>query len=99
MFLTSGRGTFSFVLAGTAKVFDPSQTNNYVPVRESEYVVSEILEHHIISREMRDTVTDDIAGKSEWLELKPNFMGIGINLNKIIQDSIKAFRRKIKPKE
>lgn len=47
----------------------------------------------MISPKARKAIADDIASQSEWLELKPNIAGLGINLNAIIRDSINAFQR------
>lgn len=40
-----------------------------------------------------DNTGENITNKTDWLELKPNFFGIGINLNKIIKDTINFFRK------
>lgn len=96
MFLTSSRGTFSFILFGTARVFDKDAAYAYCPAREDQYAVSGLLDYHIFSSKERKALADDIADKSDWLELKPNFMGIGINLNQVIKDSIRAFGKKIR---
>jgi hypothetical protein len=96
MFLTSSRGTFSFMLLGKAKLFEPANASEYLNARESTCAISGLLDYHIISPKARKALADDIANKSEWLELKPNIGGIGINLNAIIRDSIKAFQSRLK---
>lgn len=96
MFLTSSRGTFSFILFGKAKIFDASRMSEYLVSKETDYAVTDILNHPIITSNDRKTIADSIADKSDWLELKPNIAGIGINLNQIIEDSIHAFQKRIK---
>lgn len=96
MFLTSGRGTFSFILLGKAKLYDSVNTSGYLSARESAHAVTELLNHPSISPYIQNAFAEDIARKSEWLELKPNFFGIGFNLNAIIRDSIRSFQSRIK---
>jgi hypothetical protein len=96
MFLTSSRGTFSFQLLGKAKLFEPDNANEYLNAHESANAISLLLDYPIISPNARRALADDIADKSEWLELKPNIWGIGINLNAVIRDSIKKFQNKIR---
>jgi hypothetical protein len=96
MMLSSGRGSFSFILIGQSKVFKPGSDSEFLASRESTRAVSGLLDHHIISPKARKAIAEDIASKSEWLELKPNIAGIGINLNAIIRDSINAFQKRIK---
>jgi hypothetical protein len=40
-----------------------------------------------------ENIEENITDKSDWLELKPNFFGLGINLNRIIKDAINFFRK------
>ena len=37
---------------------------------------------------------DTISDKLDYLHLKPNFFGLGIDVNKIIRDTVAHFRRK-----
>lgn len=98
MRLSSRWESFSFMLLGQAKVFEPEKASEYLNCRDSTYAVSDLLDYEIISPKARKALADDIANKTEWLELKPNIAGLGINLNAIIRDSIKAFQRKIREK-
>ncbi|HMN26078.1 MAG TPA: hypothetical protein PKE38_16350 [Ignavibacteriaceae bacterium] len=41
-------------------------------------------------------IENDISDKTDWFELKPNFFGIGFNLNNIIKDIRNIFKRKKK---
>ncbi len=95
MELSSSRGTFSFQLYGKAQIYKSGQNSDYLKCTEITRGVSELIDYPI-SSESRQTITDDIMKKSEWLELKPNIAGIGINLNAIIRDGIKAFQQKRK---
>ena len=87
------------MLLGKAKVFELTRTSDYLDCRDSTYAVSHLLDYGIISPKARKALAEDIADKSEWLELKPNIAGVGINLNAIIRDSIKAFQRRIREKD
>jgi hypothetical protein len=99
MRLSSRWESFLFMLLGKAKVFDPTRVSEYLDCRDSTCAVSNLLNYEIISPKVRKALAEDIADKSEWLELKPNIAGVGINLNAIIKDSIKAFQRRIKKKD
>jgi hypothetical protein len=99
MRLSSRWESFSFMLLGQAKIFEPAKALEYLECRDSAYAVTDLLDYGIISPKARKALAEDIADKSEWLELKPNIAGIGINLNAIIRDSIKAFQRKIREKD
>ncbi|MEP7009367.1 MAG: hypothetical protein ABJC13_03510 [Acidobacteriota bacterium] len=96
MMMRSSRGSFSFVVAGTASVVaaDPSDTQ-YVEARESQYSVAQLTDSHLIDRDGRDRLAAELAEKSEWLELKPNFFGLGVNLNEVVKDAIRFFRKKM----
>jgi hypothetical protein len=100
MELSSKRSEFSFIIAGKAKIFVPEDNENYLPVDISDNVITlgvmSLLSNHNMQEQARENIVGDILKKSEWLELKPNVMGIGINLNAIISDSIKMFREKFK---
>lgn len=95
MFLTSSRGTFSFLLLGNAMLYEQANELAFLRASESQVAVSGILDYQFLCKNDRQALANDIAQKINWLELKPNFMGIGINLNAIIEDSINAFQRKI----
>lgn len=99
MLLSSRWESFSFMLLGQAKIFEPAKASEYLECGDSTDAVSNLLNYGLISPKARKALAEDIADKSEWLELKPNIAGIGINLNAIIKDSIKAFQRKIREKD
>lgn len=96
MFLTSSRGTVSFILLGKAKIYNFEAKSEFLNAQETQYAVSQIFDYQAIPFESKKALADDIAQKSEWFELKPNFMGFGINLNAIIKDSIQAFQTKVR---
>jgi len=95
MMLRSGRGSFSFIAKGSAQIFD-KEKGKFVDSIETEYGIARISNYHILDDNAKKILTDNIAEKADWLELKPNIFGVGVNLNKIIKDAIKAFKRKIK---
>ncbi len=99
MRLSSRWESFSFILLGQAKVFEPAKASEYLDYCDSTNAVSKLLDYEIIPPKARKAIADDIADKSEWLELKPNIAGVGINLNAIIKDSIRAFQRKLREKK
>ena len=94
MQLRSGRGSFSFVIAGVAELIG-EEKKEFVEAHESDWVVSNIVDNHLIDKDGKAILAQDIAEKSDWLELKPNIFGIGINFNEIIKDSIASFKRKV----
>jgi hypothetical protein len=96
MMMRSSRGSFSFVVAGTASLVavDASDTR-YVEARESKWSVAQLPDSHLIDGEGRDRLASELAEKSDWLELKPNFFGVGVNLNEVLKDAIQFFRKKV----
>ncbi|HPK99704.1 MAG TPA: hypothetical protein PLZ39_17705 [Verrucomicrobiota bacterium] len=96
MMMRSSRGSFSFVVAGTASLVaaDASDTR-YVEARESQYSVAELSDSLLIDGDGRNRLALELADKSDWLELKPNFFGIGVNLNEVVKDAIQFFRKKV----
>jgi hypothetical protein len=94
MDLRSRRGSFSFILGGSAELYDNSDLK-FLAANESEWAIDHIANHYFFEDKGRDKVINDIASKSDWLVLQPNIFGLGINLNAIIKDSITTFKRKI----
>jgi len=100
MDLTSRRGSFSFHVLGTAQIFNGKNLDEYVDAHETEYSIANMLDIRIqMSNRAKSDLADKIAEKSEWLELKPNIMGIGINLNEIAKDAISAFKKRVRREE
>lgn len=95
MMLRSRRGSFSFIAKGSAQIFD-TEKGKFVDSIETEYGIQRISNFHILDDKAKGILTEKIAEKADWLELKPNIFGVGINLNKVIKDAIKAFKGKIK---
>jgi len=94
MQLRSGRGSFSFIVSGRA-VLSSSSAESFVDSHKSGYAITSMMNNHLIDKQGSRILSTELAEKSDWLELKPNLFGIGINLNKIIKDSIGAFKRKV----
>lgn len=99
MDLRSGRGSFSFMLLAKAKLYQGEEDTVYYPSTISDYALTNITSIPILGKEATRTLGDNLAAGSEWLELKPNIMGIGLNLNKIISDSIRVFQKKLKQED
>jgi hypothetical protein len=99
MEMRSGRGSFSFIVAGIASLVatDPG-TVKYVEASESEWGISRLSDTHLLDEKGKKRLAEELAEKANWLELKPNIFGLGINLNKIIRDSIHYFQRKMRTK-
>lgn len=97
--MRSGRGSFSFIVAGIASlVATASETVKYVEASESEWGISRLSDTHLLDEKGRQLLVKELAEKADWLELKPNLFGLGINLNNIIRDIIHYFQRKIRAK-
>lgn len=95
MDLRSGRGSFSFIASGSAMLFNNGDKQRFIEADESDWAVSHVTDNHLLDGNGKKALALDIAEKSDWLELKPNVFGIGINLNQILKDSISAFKRKL----
>jgi len=96
MELRSGRGSFSFIVKGEASLFDNDATQ-FAPCLETPYGVSRINYNNIIDQDGSNVLSERLNKGADWLELKPNLFGIGINLNQIIKDSINKFKNKTRP--
>lgn len=96
MEMRSGRGSFSFIVFGTASLVasDPD-TTKYVDAFESEWGISRLSDTHLLDKKGKQRLTKELVEKADWLELKPNLFGLGVNLNQIIKDSIMIFRGKV----
>lgn len=95
MELSSGRGSFSFIVKGTASLLaedDPSI--EYVQAATSPSSVRSLGQLGW-GDDASSKMADELVHVANWVELKPNIAGIGINLNAIIQDSFNIFRRKV----
>jgi hypothetical protein len=67
----------------------------YVQARESPYSITQLSNVHILDKEGRHRLTKELAEKSDWLELKPNVLGVGVNLNQVVKDAIRFFQQKV----
>lgn len=56
--------------------------------------ISSILDYQIIDDNGKNKIAKQISEKSEWLELKPNIFGVGINLIKSSKILFKCLSRK-----
>lgn len=96
MDMRSGRGSFSFVIIGKASIVGTDyESSEYVEADESEWGISELSNIHILDKNGEKCLAKELTQKANWLELKPNIFGLGINLNQIIQD-IKLFGNKVR---
>lgn len=97
MQLRTVRGSFSFIAKGSAKIFDPTkEKGQFLSCDETEYGIASVLNIHILDDKARKILSEKIAEKVDWIVLKPNIFGIGVNLNQIIKDAVKSFKKKIR---
>jgi len=95
--LRSNKGSFSFFPGCSASLVraDPPETV-YVEAEECENTVSAccgMLGH--LDRDARGPLLNRISQGANWLHLKPNLFGLGLDLNKILGDMVARFQRKI----
>ncbi|MFN8560033.1 MAG: hypothetical protein U0531_22645 [Dehalococcoidia bacterium] len=94
----SARGWISFAVQGSAQLVAAAPTDTvYVDARESQWSIAHLAEPGILDDAGRRQLADELADKADWLELKPNFFGIGVNLNEVIKDVIGHFQKKVAP--
>lgn len=99
MSMRSGRGSFSFIVSGTVSIVSAGSTSAYLEARESSYSVKQLSDVRILDKRGRDRLSQELAEKSDWLELKPNVFGVGVNLNQVVKDAIRFFQKKVAQKE
>jgi hypothetical protein len=86
MYLRSARyDTFSFKIFGSASKEKP--TNQSLKVEEADNIIANIADtaYEISFGQRAKKIIKTIC---EYLELKPNISGLGVNLNKIIDDKL-----------
>lgn len=92
MDLRSRRGSFSFIVKGKAinitKISEPTQTN-FINCEESILGLKAL---NKVSIGLSDRF-NNLEKINNFLELKPNFAGLGVNINEIINHLIKAKER------
>ena len=95
MQLRSGRGSFSFIVKGSASlVSEDSSETDYVEADEGKGNVGSLTDSYLLDDEGRELLGEDLADKVDWFELKPNIFGVGVNLNQIFRDAVKRLSRK-----
>ncbi|WP_372010065.1 hypothetical protein NBRC13296_05745 [Paenibacillus chitinolyticus] len=95
MELRSRRRSFSFIVSGTASLIDTDiESMQYIKSLETPYGVTRIGDVMILDSGGRDKLMENIEKRIDWLELKPNLNGLGVNFNQIIKDSITSFKKK-----
>ncbi len=80
----------------TSENFVSLRIEGYAAIDSNDkvFIASQILRYSVADIDLGEKdPTRSIVEKSRWLELKPNFMGIGININAIIEDALKYFKR------
>lgn len=94
--LQSGRGSFSLIIGGSAEPYSNTSAT-FVSAAEHSQSISGLMGGHLaLPPDAEKALADDLVAKSEWLELKPNFFGIGLNLNAIVRDAVGFFRRRMR---
>lgn len=98
MQLRSRHGTFSFIVDGCAILVDVERINNYkyIDAEELNSGICNIYElNRLLGDEGKNTLVGQLANKwLKWLEFKPSFCGFSVNINEIIKDYIKNFKRR-----
>ncbi|GIO22272.1 hypothetical protein [Oceanobacillus sp. J11TS1] len=86
MELRSNRGSFSFEVIGTMSLIDTDEPElPYVPSFTTSNAVEKLEDMRILDNGGKLILASQLAEKAKWFELKPNFFGIGLNLNAIIE--------------
>lgn len=86
MELRSNRGSFSFEVIGEMSLIDTDESEiNYVPSLTTRRSVEKLERIRILDKGGKFILASQLADKAKWFELKPNFFGIGLNINSIIQ--------------
>lgn len=87
MELRSNRGSFSFIAKGTFVLVDSSNEQEFINAQGSDWSVSTIINHDDLKdwlkNDGKQCLIDQILEKIDWLELKPNICGFGINFNNV----------------
>lgn len=100
MDLSSNRGSFSFIVHGSAVLVDTPGEHNFVESQISDSGVRIAsnwhVDNYLLPGKEKSQLTNIIADKLDWVELKPNICGVGVNLNEILKSCILAFKRKTK---
>ncbi|WP_283152159.1 hypothetical protein [Guptibacillus hwajinpoensis] len=95
MELRSNRGSFSFEVIGEMSLIDTDESEIlYVPSLTTRNSVEKLEGIRILDMEGKVILASQLADKAKWLELKPNFFGVGLNINAIIQ-SIDSYIAKL----
>lgn len=94
MTLRSNRGSFSFIVHGSATLVDAESTQEFVKADESEWRVSSLTNHYMLKEEGKRVLATELGRKLDWLHLKPNILEIGLNLNAILTSCHEAFKKK-----
>lgn len=84
MELRSSRDTFSFILSAEAELLTDLEIENGKAVKfeSKEDVLSENKYHHIGKDQFLPDFVDKLL---EIIDIKPNFFGLGVNLNELIK--------------
>jgi len=95
--LSYGHQNNSIIITETIKSLESSL--NRVKKYSQDILFIKTEKHKVddsLTEVLSDKIEEDVADKTDWLELKPNIFGIGINFNKIIKDLRSILKRKIK---
>lgn len=86
MELRSNRGSFSFEVIGTMSLIDTDESEvYYVPSFTTSIAVEKLEDIRILDNGGKLILASQLAEKAKWFELKPNILGIGVNINAIIE--------------
>lgn len=100
MEMRSNHGSFSFIISGEAELYEPSNPEGrYVSCHAVEDAVGAMFHlpgpQDFLDEGGQERLSEDLAGKIDWIVLQPQIFGIGVNLNAIIEDAIERFKRSV----
>ena len=95
MDLRSTRGSCSFIAQGSTVLVDLPVDHDYVEADDSDWRISNLTSHYMLGEDGKKALANELAQKVDWIDLKPNIFGIGININEILKGCFKVFRRKV----
>ena len=70
--------------------------DRFINAQYSECSIKNLTDNNIIDKQGKKLLADQLAKGSEWIEMKPNICGIGVNLNQVVKDCINYFKKNIK---
>ncbi|MCB9365685.1 MAG: hypothetical protein H6506_04890 [Calditrichaeota bacterium] len=95
MDMRSGRGSFSFIVWGDAALRSKSDDRAF-DCYEVEDVIARTSSPWIVDEEGKKQLASTIAKRLDWLELKPSFYGIGVDVKKMLGKLIEELKNTLR---